>query len=68
MSSKGLKIKEQIDANNKLIEDMMTPNIFTLNNIVSDLLKENDELSKQCSHEYEDGYCIYCYKQKGEII
>lgn len=60
----GLEIKNKIDANNKMIEDMMTPNIFTLNNIVNDLLRENDELSKRCPHEYESGYCIYCYKKE----
>ena len=40
----GLEIKEKIDKNNKLIESLLTPNQFTLNNTVKDLLKENDEL------------------------
>lgn len=60
----NLTIKEQIDRNNALIEKIMTPNVFTLNNTVADLLQENAELQKKCTHEFEDGYCIYCYKEE----
>lgn len=61
---RGIDIKQRIDNNNKIIQEMMSPNIFTLNNTVSALLRENDELQKKCTHEYEDGYCIYCYKEE----
>lgn len=64
MSARGLEIKNQIDLNNKLIEETLKPNQFTLNNTVAALLLENDSLQKQCPHEYEDGYCIYCYKSE----
>lgn len=60
----NLTIKEQIDRNNALIEKIMTPNVFTLNNTVADLLQENAELQKKCTHEFEDGYCVYCYKEE----
>ena len=40
----GNLIKEKIDKNNELIEKIMSPNIFTLNNTVAKLLKENEEL------------------------
>lgn len=60
----NLTIKELIDRNNALIEKIMTPNVFTLNNTVADLLQENAELQKQCTHEFEDGYCVYCYKEE----
>ena len=60
----GAKIKEQIDRNNELIQTMMSPNIFTLNNAVADLLKENEKLQEQCAHKFEDGYCVYCYKME----
>lgn len=60
----GLEIKEKIDKNNKLIESLLTPNQFTLNNTVKDLLKENDELQSKCAHVFEEGYCIYCYKEE----
>lgn len=66
MSKVGLEIKKKIDENNKLIESLVTPNIFTLNNTVAELLKENEILSKDCPHEYEDGYCIYCYKEENK--
>lgn len=46
-----------------MIENLLTPNKFTLNNTVAQLLKENEELQKQCEHNFQDGYCIYCYKE-----
>lgn len=61
-----LEIKRQIDANNKTIESTMRPNVFTLNNLVLKLLKENEELQSQCEHVFEDGFCIYCYKDDGK--
>lgn len=59
-----IKIKEKIDANNAIIEKLMTPNQFTLNNTISTLLQENAALQEKCEHEFEDGYCIYCYKEE----
>ena len=44
--SKNIKIKEQIDLNNNLIEQALSPNLWTLNNTVANLLKEN-ELAEQ---------------------
>lgn len=58
------EIKEKIDTNNQIIESILTPNRFTLNNTIAKLLEENDKLQAQCSHEFEDGYCIYCYKEE----
>lgn len=58
-----LEIKEKIDQNNKLIESLFTPNVFTLNNTVAALLKENEELQAKCQHNYVDGFCEYCYKE-----
>ena len=62
----GLEIKKEIDFRNKLIEEALSPNIFTLNNTVSELLKEISDLQKQCPHEWDNGYCIYCNLMKGE--
>ena len=59
-----LQIKEKIDANNKVIESLLNPSMFTLNNTIKDLLAENDELQKQCKHSFVDGYCKYCYKEE----
>lgn len=57
-------IKEKIDENNKIIESLMTPNQFTLNNTIAKLLKENQQLQNECNHDFQNGYCIYCYKEK----
>ena len=62
----NLEIKEKIDANNKLIETLLNPTAFTLNNTVKDLLKENDELQAQCTHNFVDGYCEYCYMEENK--
>jgi hypothetical protein len=59
-----LEIKQRIDTINKTIESLFTPNVFTLNNTVADLLKEYDELKAQCVHSYVDGYCEYCYQEE----
>lgn len=58
----NLEIKEQIDANNRTIEKLLNPNMFTLNNTVRSLLDENAQLQAQCTHNFVDGYCEYCYK------
>lgn len=58
------EIREKIDINNNLIESLLTPNQFTLNNTVSKLLAENRKLQDLCTHKFEDGYCIYCDKEE----
>ena len=57
-----LEIKKRIDENNKIIESLMTPNVFTLNNTIAELLAENEKLQEECEHVFENGYCIYCMK------
>lgn len=59
-----LERKEKIDANNKLIQEILNPSEFTLNNVVRDLLEENAELQKGCEHSFVDGYCEYCYLEE----
>jgi hypothetical protein len=56
-----LQIKEEIDNNNKLIEALINPSQFTLNNAVRELLARNAELQAQCQHNFVDGFCEYCY-------
>ena len=60
----GKEIKEKIDYNNQMIESLLSPSKFTLNNKIAQLLKENEELQSQCLHEYENGFCIYCCKEE----
>lgn len=59
-----LEIKEKIDQNNKVIEALFSPNVFTLNNTVAALLAENEQLQSQCEHNFVDGYCEFCYKEE----
>jgi hypothetical protein len=59
-----LEIKKRIDENNKIIESLMTPNVFTLNNTIAKLLAENKKLQEECEHVFENGYCIYCMKEE----
>ena len=64
-----IEIRKQIDFNNKLIKEALAPNVFSLNNTVFDLLKQNKDLQKQCQHQFgEDGYCVVCdyYKEDME--
>ena len=61
----GNEIRKLIDENNKKIEQILKPNQFTLNNIVSDLIMQNRNLQKCCEHNFDDkGFCIYCDKYK----
>lgn len=60
----GIEIKEQIDENNRIIEDVMILNKFTLNKTIATLWQENFKLQQQCEHDFEEGSCIYCYKSK----
>ena len=60
----NLEIKQRIDINNKVIQDAFSPNQFVLNNVIKDLLKENEDLQKQCAHNFVDGYCEYCYMEE----
>lgn len=57
-------IKNKIDENNKMIEKCLSPNQFTLNNTVAQLLQENKKLQNKCTHNFENGFCIYCYKEE----
>ena len=48
---KGMQIKSLIDERNNQIKEMMTPNFYALNNGIRELLKEVEELQKQCPHK-----------------
>lgn len=63
----GPEIRNRIDYNNKVIGELMTPNFFTLNNAIADLLTENRKLQEECEHEFLNGICIYCDKDEEEV-
>ena len=60
----GIEIKQKIDSNNEIIQSLLTPNIFTLNNTVSQLLAENEKLQRECPPPPPARYCIYCYMEE----
>lgn len=60
----NLDIKKEIDNNNRIIESVMQPNVWTLNNTVAKLLIRNKELQNKCIHHFVDGFCEYCYKEE----
>lgn len=62
----NLEIKQKIDENNSIIEQLVTPNKFTLNNTVAKLLEENKKFQAQCQHNFINGYCEYCYTEEKE--
>ena len=54
------EIREQINANNILIETLLDPTAFVLNPAVKELFAKNAELQAQCTHNFVDGVCEYC--------
>lgn len=56
--------KEKINELNSMIQSVLMPNVFTLNNTVLKIQKEIDQLQSECSHEYDEGYCNFCNKEK----
>ena len=62
------QIKEQIDKNNARIQQLLSPDIFVLNNEIAALLSQNMDLQGMCPHEWdENGKCKWCYADRGEV-
>lgn len=60
----GEEIKKMIDEKNDQIRFLLTPNYFILNNAIQELSIEIQNLQEQCPHKFENGFCIYCYKEE----
>lgn len=56
----GEEIKKLILFNNKKIAELLDPSTFVFQPEVSKYLQANEDLRRQCSHEYHEGKCIYC--------
>lgn len=62
----NLEIHKKIDELNTTIIKILQPNEFTLSNLIVELTSEVRALQSQCTHKFVEGYCEYCYKEKGE--
>ena len=57
-------IKEKIDKLNEQLEQVLTPDIFTLNPEAVKITKEIARLQSQCNHNFVDGKCEFCYLEE----
>ena len=65
----GEEIKNRLEENNKMIEEILKTDTFTLYYDIVNFMTINDELRDACPHEFNsNGICIYCLteKNKGE--
>ena len=60
----NIEIHNKIEANNKKLQEALTPGSFILNKAIMDIFAENDKLQELCTHEFQNGSCIYCYKDE----
>lgn len=61
----GNEIREKINNNNEKIWKLL--DTFMLTGEIKQLMNDNDELRKQCKHEYIDGVCKYCDGFEGTV-
>lgn len=54
----GTEIRFKIDENNKVIQQLL--NKFILNSELKELMDENEQLRKECPHNFVNGVCTYC--------
>lgn len=68
MSAKtNMEIRNEIDALNKRLKEVVMPNQFVLNNCVVDIISQIKALQDKCQHNFdEDNFCIYCDLMKEE--
>ena len=62
----GNEIRLKIDENNIKIRNKLDS--FVLTKEIRALLVENDQLRKECPHNFVDGVCIYCDGYEEDLI
>ena len=60
----GIEIFALVTRKQKQLEDLIDPTSFVLNPEVEKLQNEIAELQSVCKHNYENGFCKYCMKEK----
>lgn len=58
----GEEIRSKVNFNNSKIQTLLDPSVFVLQPEVLKYMEDNEYLQSICSHEYENGVCIYCGK------
>ena len=53
-----------VNACEELDELLSGMDVFTFNPRIAELEKEIEELQDKCQHEFHDGVCAYCGKEK----
>ena len=61
----GQEIRQKIDDINFQIKEIL--NKFVLTEEIKKLAREKGALQAICSHEFKDGFCIYCDVSEDEI-
>lgn len=56
----GEEIRNKVNYNNNKIQSLLDPSVFVLQPEVLKYMEDNEYLKSICSHEYENGICIYC--------
>lgn len=62
----NIEIRQEIDRLTAMLEEIISPSKFTLNNLVVEISTQIESIQSQCQHEFQDGFCIYCDKMNPE--
>lgn len=62
----GEEIRKKIEQNNTKLEILTQAvmSTFILNPEVAEIIMENRKLQDECPHEFEEGFCKFCGKEK----
>lgn len=60
----GIEIKTRVNEIDSKIAEAV--NTFILSPEIKNLMEEKAALRAQCTHEFENGVCIYCGKENDE--
>ena len=61
----GAEIRTRINLNNEKIRQALDK--FVLTDEINNLMKENDELRRNCHHNFVDGVCEFCDSFEGQV-
>lgn len=56
----GQEIKNRVAELNNLIQETLWPQYMVIDEKIGEIVKELEELQKQCPHYFVEGQCEYC--------